>query len=51
MEPSLTLMEALKGRGTTDRDQDGLISVSEVNRYVYEQTRRWAARSGLKQRP
>ena len=30
------LMEALKGRGTTDRDQDGLISVSEVNRYVYE---------------
>jgi len=44
-------MEALKGRGTTDRDQDGLISVSEVNRYVYEQTRRWAARSGLKQRP
>ena len=45
------LMEALKGRGTTDRDQDGLISVSEVNRYVYEQTRRWAARSGLKQRP
>ena len=33
------LIEALKGRDTTDRDQDGLISVSEVNRYVYEKTR------------
>ena len=45
------LIEALKGRDTTDRDQDGLISVSEVNRYVYEKTRKWAARNGLKQRP
>ncbi len=43
------LIEALEGKA--DRDGDGEVWVSEVNHYVWEGTRRWAAARGLSQNP
>lgn len=43
------LVEALQG--VADRDNDGLLWASEVNHYVWNETRRWAGRRGLKQTP
>ena len=43
------LMEGL--RGPADRDRDGEIVVSELNRYVYDATTRWAAKRGFVQTP
>jgi len=37
--------------GAADSDGDGQLLASEVNRYVYENTRRWAAGKGLVQEP
>lgn len=42
----------LKGlTGKADADGDGLIGASELSRYVWEQTRHWAAQNGLTQTP
>lgn len=38
-------------RGNADVDEDGLVLASELNRYVYESTRRWAAGRGMRQHP
>ncbi len=38
-------------RGKADADNDGLVLASELNRYVYENTRRWAAGRGMQQHP
>ena len=43
------LNEAL--RGQAERDGDGLIGLSEVNRYVDDAVKRWAASEGIEQRP
>jgi len=43
------LIEALDGKA--DRDGDGELWASEVNHYVWDQTRRWAAANGLSQNP
>ena len=43
------LIEALDGKA--DRDGDGDLWVSEVNYYVWDKTRRWAAANGLAQNP
>ena len=43
------LMEALKG--AADMDSDGVLLTSEVNRYVWDRTRRWAATNGFNQTP
>ena len=43
------LIEALGGKA--DRDGDGDLWASEVNYYVWEKTRRWAAAKGLAQNP
>ena len=43
------LIEALDGKA--DRDGDGDLWASEVNYYVWEKTRRWAAANGLTQNP
>ena len=38
-------------RGEADSDGDGRISALEISRYTFEQTRRWAARTGKSQNP
>jgi formylglycine-generating enzyme required for sulfatase activity len=43
------LIEALDGKA--DRDGDGDLWASEVNYYVWDKTRRWAAANGLAQNP
>lgn len=43
------LVQAL--RGACDRDRDGEIGLSELNRYVYEQVTAWARAVGLEQTP
>lgn len=37
--------------GAADSDGDGYVRISEVNRYVTDQVRRWAAERGLSQSP
>ena len=43
------LVQGLKG--AADRDRDGEIVLSEMNRYLYEQVTGWARRAGLEQTP
>ena len=43
------LMRALMG--LADSDRDGYIRVSEVNRFVNDRVRRWAAERGIRQSP
>ncbi|MBP8131830.1 MAG: caspase family protein [Candidatus Hydrogenedentes bacterium] len=38
-------------RGSADENKDSLIGALELSRYVFEQTRRWAAQKALRQTP
>jgi formylglycine-generating enzyme required for sulfatase activity len=37
--------------GEADLDRDGIVVASELNRYVWDKTRRWALQQGLRQHP
>ena len=43
------LLEGLRGNG--DKNKDGYITATELSRYTWDTTRRWASRQGLKQKP
>jgi hypothetical protein len=48
---SYYLLEALSGRGASDRDRDGWISTDELYDYLHENVVRWSAKYGQQQTP